>query len=124
MKNGPRHRRTGRPPKFTIAQVREALKLGGGIIAAAAKIMNADRGTVASMIEKHQELKDAQAAAREHDLDFCESALREAYGRREQWAVKFFLERQGRHRGWGTTFAQINASKDIKVYLSEEDMRL
>lgn len=117
-------RRMGRPPRFKSQQIAEALKLSGGIIAGAAKILSCDRSLITDAMERDPSLKEAQTSARENDLDYCETKLRAAYGAGEGWAIRFFLERAGRHRGWGTAAAQINANGAFNVILKGDDARL
>lgn len=108
----------GRPRRFTPQQVAEALRYSAGIIAGAAKLLHADRGTIASMLDQHPELRAAQVAARETTLDLVESKIVAAAGRGEPWALRFYAERMGRHRGWGLAAAHISTERGITVVLA------
>lgn len=91
--------------RHTVAVMAEALRRGGGIVAAAVEILKQD-GRPASdqkvrrWIKHYPSVAAAVDDARERNLDVAESKLLTAIKESEDWAIKFYLETQGKGRGY------------------------
>jgi hypothetical protein len=99
-------RKLGRPPFVTDEQVAEALLKSGGIQAHAAAMLTEASGREISRealsvrISTNPHLQEAQLRARELTLDLAETKLIEGIKAGEPSLIKFYLETQGKHRGY------------------------
>lgn len=96
----PTPKRPGPPPRYTVAEVAEALRKNGGLQTMSAKALGVNRATVCVMVARHPELRTVIEEAREATCDLAELKLIESIKKREAWAVCFFLKCQGKHRGY------------------------
>ena len=87
-------------PKFTPAQVSEALEKSMGLVATAARKLNCQRSTVYDYIDKYPEVKDTLDMSRELLIDGAEIGLAKAIKDVQPWAVCFALKTIGRNRGY------------------------
>ncbi len=71
-----------------------------GMIAAAARVLGCDRGTIYDAAKRHPAIQDAIDGERELQLDKTELVLFKAIEKGEGWAVCFYLKCQGRKRGY------------------------
>ena len=87
-------------PRYTVAQVAEALEATAGIRAAAAKKLGCSRSTVANYIDRHKRLRDLEAEIVEGNLDVAEGQVLKAIHEGDLKAVIFYLKTKGKHRGY------------------------
>lgn len=92
----------GRPREYTPAQIEKALRSARGNISEAARMLKCGRSTVVLYIERYPELKNVVTEAREAMLDFAESKLRQHIENDSERMLQFFLQTQGRRRGYRT----------------------
>ena len=114
---------SGVPFNFTETDIVNALKASGGNIRAASKMLNCSHLVIYDFIEDHPHLKQKLAKIRagkdDELLSLCETQLTKAIlmmdtkPRIALDAVKFFLDRKGKSRGYG-------ASTDISQQQSLE----
>ena len=86
--------------RFRMAHVADALKKSAGIISGAAQILDCAPKTVRDYIARYPKLKEVLAETVEFNLDLCETKLLAAVSKEADWAVKFYLETKGKHRGY------------------------
>lgn len=84
----------------TDEQIANALRKCGGIIVAAATVVNLHRNTVASRIKKNDELQAIVNDSRETLIDHAEKQLFAKVKRGDIKAILFTLKTIGRHRGY------------------------
>lgn len=101
--------------KYTAAQMIEALRAAGGVIAVAARAIGCDRNTVYAYMGRYSTVKDAYDEANETNLDVAEAGLmafvrgqvtengerRTVDDRVRLDATKYYLRTKGRTRGYG-----------------------
>jgi hypothetical protein len=107
----------GRPEAHTVAEVRAALELSGGIIAHAAEKLGCARSTVRRMCEQHEELQEVRAEVSESIVDLAESQLIKALREGNMTAVIFLLKTKGRSRGYVERMehtGNVNVIREIK----------
>mgnify|MGYP004653631295 CR=1 FL=1 len=63
--------------------------------------MGCSRVTVYAYIQKHPELKEAYEDEKETILDICEEGLLSKIYSQDFEAIKYYLERKGKSRGYG-----------------------
>lgn len=94
--------------KYTAAQMIEALRASGGVIAAAARMLGCSRNTVKRYIRTYVTVEEVFEEENETSLDTAEEALLD-YVRGELdgldlktrlQAIKFFLSTKGKDRGY------------------------
>jgi hypothetical protein len=90
---------------FRVSHIKEALIKGAGIPSVAAKILAQAYGsctppTVRNYIKRYPKLQAVVANALDENLDLAESKLLVALNQGADWAVKFYLETQGKSRGY------------------------
>jgi hypothetical protein len=96
----------GAKQRFAIEHVAEALRKGAGIASAAAKHLRAATGrgctpkTIHNYIARYPSLQRTLDETIDANLDLAESKLLLAIDAGADWAVKFYLETQGRRRGY------------------------
>lgn len=110
--------------KFTLEQIKKSLEKANGFISVAAKNLNCDKTTVYDYIKKYPELNDTLQEIRNNTLDYAESKLLQHIDNNNFNALKFFLETQGKQRGYTVrtenlnmevqTFGDIPDLKDLK----------
>ncbi|CDX30865.1 hypothetical protein MPLA_140352 [Mesorhizobium sp. ORS 3359] len=96
-------RKGGSVPKLTdndASRVIEALRLNGGIKAAAAAALKVGRTTLHRFLAAHPEVKAAAADVDEETLDLAESQVVKAIRAGDLPTVRWFLELKGRDRGY------------------------
>lgn len=114
---------SGVPFNFSETDIVSALKLHGGNIRAASRVLGCSHLVIYEFIEKHPHLKEKLAKIRmakdDEMLSLCENQLAKAImmmndrPRVALDAVKFYLDRKGKSRGYG-------ASTDISQQQSLE----
>lgn len=97
--------KTGRPSKFTPAQIVAALEASAGIISVAARILRCDPATVRRYISAHRDVSLALDDIVEDRLDVAEASLlrlmTDASNPHAQLnACMFYLRTKGKMRGY------------------------
>ena len=94
-------------PKVTDDQIIAALKASGGIYGPATEWLKKKTGRhlahsyLSGRVNKSSKLKKARDGIIEMNLDVAEVYLFDLIKQKKFNAIKFYLERKGRHRGWG-----------------------
>jgi|YNPBryunderm2012_1023409.scaffolds.fasta_scaffold23630_2 hypothetical protein len=91
---------TGRPQKFTPAEVAEALRKARGLKSRAAKLLGCTTRLLDYYCQRYKTCRDACSEARNEILDMGEAKLWEQVAKGEGWAVCFLLKTIGRSRGY------------------------
>jgi very-short-patch-repair endonuclease len=97
--------------KFTKDEIRNALIKSNGFTSIAAQNLDCHVSTITNYIAKYPELKDTLKEIREKTLDFAESKLLTHINNDNFNALKFFLQTQGKERGYIERQENINVNK-------------
>ena len=99
--NQPR-RGTARPgvARFSKGQIKQALRASGGFISYAARRLGCPERTVYNYLNRYPDLKEELQAIRESHVDMAESSLLAQIGEKNTSATIFYLECQGKKRGY------------------------
>lgn len=89
-----------RTPKYTIAQVGDALDKANGINADAARILGLSRQAVSDYIKKSKKLQARKAAIVQERLDLAENKLHALIEQADGPSIRFYLKTQGKDRGY------------------------
>lgn len=95
-------------PKHSDKATAKALTDARGMIGLAARTLGITRQALHARIKQSEFLQEALEDARETALDMAEHQLFEAADRGEPWAIKFFLSRVGKHRGYSLKVETVN----------------
>jgi hypothetical protein len=107
-RQGARSERPGRRPKFTEAQIAEALHHGAGIFAEACRVLKAKHGRSLSIsglgriVNSSDHLLKVLNEVVEGRLDYCESVLWRKIEAGDGRATEFYLRTKGATRGYAT----------------------
>jgi hypothetical protein len=111
--------------KFTIEQIKQTLINSNGFVSIASKKLNCDPKTVYNYINNYTEIKEALEDIRNANLDFCENMLMNHIKEGDKPLLKFYLQTQGKHRGYiervenhnleVTTFDDLPKLNDLNV---------
>ena len=94
-------KKTGRPEiSFTELQVLDAIKGSCGIMARVAKTLGCDWATARKYVERYESAGKAMSDELETVLDTAENNLFQAINAKDLDAIKWFLSRKGRSRGY------------------------
>lgn len=93
--------RGGPEKKLTKAHVVEALESVGGIMTAAARVLNVHRSTIYRFIQEHPDLKTTRADIEEQTKDMAEGQILTAIKNGEMDTVRWYADRKMRERGYG-----------------------
>jgi hypothetical protein len=88
-------------PKYTAAQMSDALAQTKGMVYLAAQRLGCDVNTVLRYCKRYPSVEAVKQAARGEILDETELRLWAAIRRDEPWAITFYLKTVGRSRGYG-----------------------
>ncbi|QIG69488.1 hypothetical protein EVC17_005 [Rhizobium phage RHph_Y1_1] len=88
--------------KLTIAKAEKALAEHHGVVLYAAEACGVTRQAFWKFMNKHPELKEAQAEASEVLLDIGEKHLTTAISAGDMKTIRWHLERKGKDRGYTT----------------------
>lgn len=105
--------------KLTKTSLKEQLDKYNGNISAVARYFSKSRPTIYSKIEKY-DLNDELEEAREKMLDIVESKLYQLALAGDMRAIKFFLETQGKTRGYGRKSEIDLKTNTINVTLKDD----
>ena len=89
--------------KISIKQCEKALRNAGGFVTHAAKQLPISYQSLQKRIKNSQYLPKVMAEIIEQDLDFCETQLKLAIKNKDLKAITYYLDRKGKHRGYGST---------------------
>lgn len=94
-----------KPEKKSSARIRPdriatALQAARGNISVAAASIGVSRNVIYQHIKKNEELQQVLTDSREALIDYAESALLQAVGEKQGWAVCFTLKTLGKSRGY------------------------
>lgn len=94
-----------KPAKKSSARIKPdriaaALQTARGNISAAAASIGVSRNVIYQHVNKNEELQQVLNDSRESLIDYAESALLQAVGEKQGWAVCFTLKTLGRSRGY------------------------
>jgi hypothetical protein len=90
----------GRKPRFTIAQVEEALRHGGGLYTYAARILHCAPNTIANYVNRSERLQDVLSELNVTMLDLAEANLFKHIVDSNLTALIFYLKCKGKLRGY------------------------
>ncbi len=104
-------------PRYTAAQVADALTKAHGIQVRAAAALGCTRQTIDNYIKRYRTVTRAYNTARESLVDRAEDALFSAVDREEPWAIRYALSNLGRKRGYAerTEPIIVNAVDDAQM---------
>ena len=94
--------------KFTLDDIQNALIKANGFTSIAAQNLDCTVATINNYLNKYPELKDTLKEIREKTLDFAESKLLTHINNDNFNALKFFLQTQGKKRGYIERTENIN----------------
>lgn len=94
-------KKNGRPLKYTVEQVLEAIKDTGGIKTEVCQRLNCGRRTIYLYIDRYPEIKEAFEEEEEKVLDMAESSLFAMIQNGDLTAIFYYLNNKGRRRGYG-----------------------
>lgn len=113
------------PRRLTIDRVKLALEQNGGIKAAAARMLGCSRTTLYAFLNRHPALQEFLAGVDEEVKDLAEAKLIELIRNGDSSAIRFFLERKGRDRGYshrvestGPNGGPMEVKAEVKLDLS------
>lgn len=86
--------------KFTIEQVKEAIKKNGGFVTRVAAALNCDTRTIYNYYERYPELKEYKEEIQEAFIDLAENKLVENVKNNDNTAIIFLLKCKGKQRGY------------------------
>ena len=90
--------------KTTLQQCKDALRKSGGMLSQAADMLNISRGAMHIRVKRNPCLQKVIDAAVESTLDIAETELIKLIKAGDQRSIFFYLERKGRHRGYGKKY--------------------
>ncbi|RWQ83454.1 MAG: hypothetical protein EOS85_11550 [Mesorhizobium sp.] len=108
--------------KLTVESVTEALKWSGGLVTAASRKLGCHTTTLYSFMNENPALKAVREEISEALVDLAENTLYRAIREGDLKAVMFFLDRRGRHRGYGWK-AEVTGRDGAPVQFELEDAR-
>ena len=80
--------------------IKQALRASGGFVTYAARRLNVHPNTIWNHMKKYPDLQEEVGAIRESHLDLAESSLLQQVNEKNTQATIFFLECQGKKRGY------------------------
>jgi hypothetical protein len=89
-----------RRQRYTKTQIKQALRASGGFLSYAARRLNCHYATVYNYLKRYPELAEELNAIRESHIDLAESSLIAQVNEKNTQATIFFLECQGKKRGY------------------------
>lgn len=101
-------KKNGRPLKYTVEQVLEAIKDTGGIKTEVCQRLNCGRRTIYLYIDRFPEIKEAFEEEEEKVLDMAESSLFAMIRNGDLTAIFYYLNNKGRRRGYGAPSGKIH----------------
>lgn len=102
-----------RSERYTVSQVKEALKSTRGTITHAADKLGCDPDTVAKYVKRYPALRAVVRSFRTRRVDTAELQLDKAIAEGARWAVMFTLSTQGKKRGYTQKTEQEVTNKGV-----------
>lgn len=87
--------------RLTVAKVKEALQAAGGIKTVAARSLNCHRATLYRFLAAHPTVAEFLEDIDEEIKDLAEGKLLQLIKAGDGQAIRFYLERKARDRGYG-----------------------
>ena len=109
---------SSRPKKHSREEVIAAIVDSKGLVNVVAKRLQCSWRTARRRIDEYG-LQNELITERELVLDFAELVLFEALNEKEEWAIKYFLNNQGKSRGYGWGFNQHDDGEGVKIEWNE-----
>lgn len=105
-----------KPRRFRLREIEAALRSAGGICSDAARALTAagkpcTRQNIRYWVEKYPRLAETIDDCAEEVKDLAESKLIENIRANDTSAIRFFLERRARDRGYGAHYALTGEGK-------------
>ena len=114
---GSSHRLSKRCKKAT----KEAIRICRGLLTHAAGTLGVNLSVIQNRMKRHPEIMNAYTEQMERNLDDIQKNLMDAADDRYPWAIKFFLQTQGRKRGFGEHVEHGGEVKLSGSVISKED---
>jgi hypothetical protein len=105
-----------KPRRFQLREIEAALRRAGGIYADAARLLTeagkpCTRQNILYWVQKYTRLSETIDDCMEEIKDLAESKLIENIRANDTSAIRFFLERRARDRGYGAHYALTGEGK-------------
>lgn len=107
-------------PRYTVAQVIEAIDAKMGMVYLAAEALGCSHQTIYNYAKKHPTVQRAIDAKRGKMLDTAEVALWKGIQDGESWAVQFALRTIGRDRGY-VERQEVDQRGDVTIRVVYDD---
>ena len=88
--------------RLTVENVKAAMIEHSGILLKAAEMLGCSRTAIYNFIEKHPEIEDVRREATERLIDVAEGHLKTVIMAGDMKSIRWYLERQGKNRGYTT----------------------
>ena len=112
-------------PRLSDAHIIQAVVSSHGLLSAAARNLGVEPAVLRRRIEKSARVAAAVADARELSVDVAELMLLQACKQGESWAIRFFLQTQGRDRGYAPRTDDSTTDELLSEHeLAEQEQRL
>ena len=105
---------------LTLNDYIKAIHNSGGIMSEAAAALGVGRQQVSDMVARHEVLQKAMAEAKEQMLDEAEYNIHDAIKDGDLDISKFYLDRQGKKRGYGRMNA-VGGPGGITIKIESDD---
>lgn len=102
-------------PKVTKKRLLEAMRGSGGIVSAIAKKLRVDWHTADAAIQRYPEAQQLYKAEKEAILDLGETQTVRAMKKGDMSAVKWYMSKKGKERGYGDDPITINNTVNSTV---------
>lgn len=89
--------------KVTDEQILLAIEKSGGIYSEIARLCKVKRPSIMERIKNTPLLQEAFNTAEQITSDAAETGLIAAIRKKQPWAIKYWLSRKGKNRGYGTS---------------------
>ena len=107
------------PRSVYLVDVIDTLDFCNGLIGHAARLLRVPFHMLRAKINEDSRegdiLRQAMRSIQESILDDAEMAVIEGLQRREQWALKYYLDAKGKARGFGKAPEEMSVPRDIKI---------
>lgn len=114
------------PSDYTDEEIAEAIEDCQGYLTAIADVLECKAASLRQRIYSTPELRDLMIECEEAVTDDAQRYLVEAIHGKKSWAIKFWLSRKGRNRGYGNKLevqATVDGDSVVRVYEFPDDGR-
>jgi len=111
------------PSDYTQEQIAAAIELHGGYIPAIAKSLDCKTSAIRPRIQNDPLLRELLHEQQELTSDEAEMHLAQAIRAGRPWAIRYWLSRKGRNRGYGNAIevqATVDGDSRVVVYLPDD----